>query len=272
MHEILVGVDLGQFSSFSAACILRRVVLHGIDGQPRRTGSGHPDCRFDVLALTRYPHGTEYLEIVEHVVGAALRPDLRMGTPPKWPSICIDGTGVGVAVAEMFRAALEPHHMINFWSVVITGGRAVTRTGPHSFGAAKVEVAGRLRATLESSRLKIPENLEFAHSLRSEMDHFTMKVTPTCEETFGAGSGQYDDLIMCISIPIFVATQLDSSQVPILGAPGPPVFPGGYKPVASRAVTMNGLYRPSRPPPLEGAASRASRGGRTRLFGEEFRR
>src|SRR5262245_26425105 len=66
--DILIGVDLGQFSSFAAASVLRRTVLYDRDGQPERTSAGADLCRFDVMALRRYAHGTAYTDVVAHVV------------------------------------------------------------------------------------------------------------------------------------------------------------------------------------------------------------
>jgi hypothetical protein len=239
MVDILIGVDLGQFSSFAAACVLRRTALHDRGGRPERTWTSATLCRFDALALKRYPLGTAYTDIVAHVVGQARRPELWADRPPR---ICLDGTGVGAAVAEMFRTALVPHPMIKCWSVVITAGRAVNQAGPRSINVAKVELAGTIRAVLESSRLRVPAELEFADALRRELGDFTASATPAGNATFEAGAGQYDDLVMALALPIYLSTWLESRQVPVLAGPGTPAFPDGYRPgSASRAVTMGGI-------------------------------
>jgi hypothetical protein len=77
--------------------------------------------------------------------------------------------------------------------------------------------------------------------LRRELGDFTVRVTPAGNETFEAGAGQYDDLVMCVAIPIFVSTWLETNQIPVIGGPGPRVFPAGYRP-ASHAATMGGLF------------------------------
>jgi hypothetical protein len=235
--DILIGVDLGQFSSFAAACVLRRTVLYDPHGRPERTSAGATLCRFDTMALRRYAHGTAYTDIVAHVVGQALRPELRGDRAPR---ICVDATGVGAPVMEMFRTALRPHPLIECWSVVITAGRAVNQAGPRSIHVAKVELAGCIRSVLESSRLRVPAELEFADALKRELGDFTAKVTPAGNETFEAGAGQYDDLVMCVALPIFLSTWLET-QMAVLGEPGPRVFPGGYRP-ASHAATMGGIF------------------------------
>jgi hypothetical protein len=140
----------------------------------------------------------------------------------------------------MFRTALVPHPAIECWSVVITAGRAVNQAGPRSVNVAKVELAGEIRSVLESSRLKVPAELELAGALKRELGDFTVKVTSAGNETFEAGAGRYDDLVMCVAIPIFVSTWWDTQQIPAICGPGPRVFPAGYRP-KSHAVTMGGI-------------------------------
>jgi hypothetical protein len=260
-------VDLGQFSSFSAACVLRRTALHGGDGRPERTSTGAVLCRFDVMALRRYARGTAYIDVVSHVVGQALRPELRADRPLRGGQplrICVDATGVGVPVMEMFRKAARPHPSLELWGATITSGRTVTQPGPGAIVAAKQEIAGCLRSVLETGRLGVPSELEFAGVLRRELGDFTVRVTSSANEVYEAGAGQFDDLAMCVAIPVFVSTWLDDRTVPVLAGPGPPVFPNGYR-SGSYASTFGGLFRPSRPPPLEGAGRRPY--DRERLFG-----
>jgi hypothetical protein len=241
----LIGVDLGQFSAYSAACVLRRTPLHSPAGQPERTSTGATLCRFDVLALKRYAHGTAYTDVVAHVVDQAQRRELWSGQPPRPPRICVDATGVGAPVMEMFRTALRPHPLVECWGVTITAGRSITQPGPMAICAAKQEIAGCIRSVLESSRLRVPVELEFASALKRELGDFTIKVTQAGNEIFEAGAGRYDDLVMCVAIPIFVATWLDSRQVPVIAGPGPRVL-SAYRP-ASHAVTMGGVIQFRRP-------------------------
>jgi hypothetical protein len=251
---------LGQFSSFAAACVLRRTVLYGADGQPERTSTGATLCRFDVAALKRYPHRTPYADVVAHIVGQARRPEWWGDRVP--PRICVDATGVGAPVMEMFKTALLPQPLIECWGVTITAGKAITQPGPRVIHVAKQEIAGCVRSVLESSRLRVPAALEFAAALRRELGDFTVKVTAAANETFEAGAGQYDDLVMAVAIPIFVSTWLDSRQVPIIAGPGPRVFPKGYLPAASRAASMGGLITPHRPPRPDRSATRPDPFGR----------
>jgi hypothetical protein len=174
----------------------------------------------------------------------------------------------------MFRTALLPHPLIECWSAVITSGRAVSQAGPRTVHVAKTELAGCIRSVLESSRLKVPAELEFADALKRELGDFTVKVTPAGNQTFEAGAGQYDDLVMCVAIPIFLSTWLDSRQAPfIVGYTRvaaetirpPRVMMGGWTPSSDRwagAGQDRSGWRPG-----FGAISPAPRGG-SRIFGD----
>jgi hypothetical protein len=173
---------------------------------------------------------------MSHVVGQALRPELQGDRPPR---VCVDASGVGAGVMELLRTALRPHPRIEIWGCVITSGRAVTSPRYGTIHIAKSELAGSLRATLEQSRLRVPATLEYAETLRRELGDFQVKVTQDATKIFEAAPGQFDDLVICVTIPIFISIWLETKQIPILGDPGPRVLPA-HRP-ASYAVTMGGL-------------------------------
>jgi hypothetical protein len=252
-----IGLDLGQMQNYAAAAVLHATAVDG-GGRPLRTSAGGTVRRFDVRALRRYPLGTPFTEIVGHIAGQARRRELHADGPPR---VVVDKTGCGAAVLEMLRTALQSSRTIEVWGVVITAGKTVTRPGPLEVHTAKVELAGAIREVLEGGRLRVPPQLEFAGALRRELQDFTVRVTAAANETFSAAEGRWDDLVVAAALPIWLCGWLDLKQVPIIAGPGQSVFPTGYRPAASRAVTMNGLISPHRSPRLERPATRA------RLFG-----
>ena len=259
----IIGVDLGQFSSYAAACVLRRTVLYGLGGEPERTSTGAALCRFDVMAIRRYALGTEYTSIVSHIVGQAQRPELR-GPQGQLPRIFVDGTGVGAPVVELLKTALLPHPRVECWAAVITAGRAVTQPKPGTVHVAKQELAGCLRSVLESSRLRVPRELEFADALKRELGDFTVKVTQAGNETYTAEPGQYDDLVICIAIPVFLSSWLDARLPAILG-PGPLAAPRERR-SGSYAATQGGVLRPHHAPELDRPPAGCYYLARQRLF------
>jgi hypothetical protein len=248
-----IGLDFGQMRDYAAASVLRGTVLRGPDGQPLRTSSGRVIRRFDMLALKRYPLGTSYTSIVGHLADQVRRPELWPDRVP--PRVVVDATGVGKGVLEMLRTALKSSPTVEVWGIVLTSGKAVTRPGPHEIHLAKIELAGAIRQVLEDGRLRVPPQLEFAEALRKELQDFTVRVTAAANETFSAVEGGWDDLVIAAALPIWLSGWLDLNQVPIIAGPGPRLFPDG-RTSGTHASTFGGLFRPSRPPPLEGAGRR----------------
>jgi hypothetical protein len=234
-----IGLDLGQMQSFAAAAVLRRTPL------PERTSAGAVVCRFDCLAIKRYPLGTSYADIVRHMVEQAQRPELWADRPPR---ICVDKTGCGAAVLEMLRTALKPFPTLECWGIVITAGKAVTRPGPREVHVAKVELAGAIRQVLEDGRLRVPPRLEFAEALKRELQDFTVRVTDAANETFSASGGGWDDLVIATALPVWLSGWLDSRGVPFIVGPGMRVLPPEYRSAASRAATMGGIVSFCRQP------------------------
>jgi hypothetical protein len=201
--DTFIGLDLGQLVDPTAAVIVRRSLAIDETGRPDRTLQGRPLYRFDIAAMKRYPLGTSYPAIIRHVVGQLERTE--MGRRPK---LVIDGTGVGVAVVDMFRRALKPYaRTIECWDIVITGGRAVTKTTRWTWHVAKIQIAGAIREALDSERLKVPREVDPDGILRRELQDFKVEITAAGNETFNARQGAHDDLVLATALPIWLASQ-----------------------------------------------------------------
>jgi hypothetical protein len=200
--DTFLGLDLGQLTDYTAAVPVRRSLAIGPGGRPERDSAGRLLYRFDVAAIRRYPLGTSYTSIIAHVVDQLGRPEFG-----RRPRLVIDGTGVGVAVVEMFRSALKPlGEKVECYSVTITAGRAVTPVHRYSWHVAKLELVGAIRAALESQRLKVPPGLEHAATLKRELQDFKVKITDAQNETFQAREGAHDDLVLATALPIWLAS------------------------------------------------------------------
>lgn len=200
--DTFIGLDLGQLVDYTAAVVVRRsLAIDPGTGHPERDSRGRLHYRFDVSAIRRYPLGTSYTDIVRHVVGQLGRPELG-----RRPRLVIDGTGVGVAVVEMFRSALKPlADSVECYAVTITAGRAVTPIHRYEWHVAKIQLCGAIRAALESGRLKVPKELDSADVLRRELQDFKSKLTDAGNETFSAREGAHDDLVLATALPVWLA-------------------------------------------------------------------
>jgi hypothetical protein len=178
--------------------------------------------RYDILALKRFPLGTPYAAIVEHVSEVMLRPEL--GTYPK---LVIDATGVGRPIEEQFRTALAPHPRVEVHAATITAGRGHSIVRARAYHVAKIELIAAVREALELRRLKIvrfPDgsSIEFADVLKRELLNFRVRITASANETFAAREGQHDDLVLSVALVAWLAGQRwmemvldDEAQVPL---------------------------------------------------------
>ena len=202
MADMWVGLDLGQFTDFSAASVVRRTLSTSLaTGWPERSHLGNLMYKYEVLALKRYPLGVAYSNIVKHVTGQLRRPELG-----RTPRLVVDATGVGIAVVEMFKDALKPLPEVELHACTITAGRGWSLVAQRTYHVSKLELVGSIRATLESGRLRVPVQLEHAELLKRELSDFRVKVTPAANETFSAREGQHDDLVLATALPIFVSS------------------------------------------------------------------
>lgn len=196
-----VGLDLGQLVDPSAAVALRRTFAVDRHGRIERTIRGHALYRYDVAAVRQYPLGTSYPAIVQHIIGQLRRPEFG-----RRPKLVIDGTGVGVAVVDMFRRALRPlGDAVACYDISITAGRAATQTGKYSWHVAKLQIAGAIREALDSGRLKISREVDPAGLLKRELQDFKVTITVAGNETFTARSGAHDDIVLATALPIWLA-------------------------------------------------------------------
>jgi len=110
--------------------------------------------------------------------------------------LVLDATGVGRAVADMFR----PLNPIN---VVITGGLAERRdweSGSGYYHVAKIQLVSRLQALLNNSALHISAQLPEVVTLVNELGNFRANISDSGIATFGARSGQHDDLVLSLAL------------------------------------------------------------------------
>jgi hypothetical protein len=194
----IFGLDCGKLVDHSALAVFQRHLLIGPYGFPVLTSRGHHAFKFDLVALRRFPKKTPYPEVVRHTVNAMKLPDIR------GPRLALDCTGVGVAILELFDAALAD------WTctvpIVITGGQTVTRKG-RRFGVPKTALASALLSALEEGVVRFVPGLEHGKLLRDELQAFQVRMTQTGRDTFGAEAGAHDDLVLAVMLAVWLGTQ-----------------------------------------------------------------
>jgi hypothetical protein len=193
-----MGVDLGQSRDATAIATVQRV------GEQYRCGH-----------LERVPLGTPYPSIIGRVS------DLMRRLPGAL--LAIDATGVGRPVADMFR-----HAGVHFTGVIITGGTEETSPGNGYRHVPKVTLISHVQSLLHAGELKIRADMPEAAILVRELQDFRVNFSATGHMTFSAREGKHDDLVLALSIAIWLGRRQPKPMTfhPPFYASRPRNFPG----------------------------------------------
>jgi hypothetical protein len=185
-ESFILGLDLGQAQDYSALAIDQVTELPPEGDKP-------PKRHHAIRHLQRWPLKTSYLKILRDV--AALVGKVKN------PTLVIDGTGVGVAVVDLFRHGRLPGRLV---SVTITAG---TQTHPvdGGYSVAKKELVSSIQAAIQTRRLQVAPLLDEAATLKQELALFRSKVsTATGHESFEAlRERDHDDLVLAVALAVW---------------------------------------------------------------------
>jgi hypothetical protein len=199
--EYFCGLDLGQAADFTALAVAEVTV------GPDPASANRRVPRFAVRHLQRWARGTPYPAIVDAVRTLA-------GVPPMPGCVlCVDQTGVGRAVVDLFRAA-RPALPCRLRAVTITAGAHGT-TGAAGETVPKKDLVATLQVLLQGRRLAIAKELPDAAVLRKELQHFRVKVTAAANETFEAWRERdHDDLVLAVALACWAGGRPRSTARP----------------------------------------------------------
>ena len=193
---LVFGLDLGSISDYSALAVIEATRTISDGGKDEIT-------RLDCVSLKRWALKTPYQKIVQEIVRKIN--NLDPFTTPKQKTLAVDGTGVGVAIVDLFRA-----EKINaeFRAISITGGSTVNTTGDVFF-VPKRDLVGCVQIALQNRLLKTSPALVEAATLMSELQNFKATISASGHDSYGAGSdwrvGNNDDLVLAAAMAIWCA-------------------------------------------------------------------
>jgi hypothetical protein len=221
-RRFIVGLDLGQVSDPSALAVLERTDQPDAEGKSRR----HYACTY----LKRWTLGTDYPSIVTEV--AAL---LQKLPEPSRKVLCVDQTGVGRPVVDLFAKANLPGRLVG---VTITAGHEATKL-TRGYGVPKRLLASVTQAVLQTKRIKIAANLKEAKILQRELANFRVKINPgTTSESFEARDGEHDDLVLAVAMAIWFgekmmhSLKIRTAEDYGFGGDGDNPLPPGWRPIS----------------------------------------
>jgi hypothetical protein len=180
----IIGLDLGQTTDFAALAVLERgsgnAVMPVVEGPS-----------YAVRHLARFPLGTPYTSIVSEVARLANTPTLACS------ALVVDQTGVGRPVVDAFRQASLSARLV---PATITSGSTVKRTADGSLHVPKKQLVTVLQEVLQAGRLQVARRLPLASVLVQELLNFRVQITEAANETFGAASGEHDDIVLAVAL------------------------------------------------------------------------
>lgn len=194
--SLFIGLDLGQAKDFSALAVIECI---------RTVTSGGKDeiTALNCIHLQRWQLRTSYPAIVADVVKMVNNLD-PFFYPTAKTTLCVDATGVGAPVIDLFKreqihAQLKP--------IQIVGGANVSE----EFGMTRTpkrDLVSAVQIGLQNRTLKIASGLPEAETLSRELQNFTVKITDSANDVYGAWrEGTHDDLVLAVALALWTANR-----------------------------------------------------------------
>jgi hypothetical protein len=195
--SLFIGLDLGQAKDYSALAIIEcvRTITDG--------GAKDEVTQLNCIHLQRWQLRTSYPAIVADVVKMINNLDPFL-YPKAKTTLAIDATGVGAPVVDLFKreqiqAELKP--------IQIVGGANVSS----EFGMTRVpkrDLVSVVQVALQNRTLKIASQLPEADTLARELQNFTVKITDSANDVYGAWrEGTHDDLVLAVALGLWCASR-----------------------------------------------------------------
>ena len=148
--------------------------------------------------------------------------------------LVLDRTGVGVAVADLFRASAVrgpaawtegmptevvpsvPHPIrAPLYEVTIHGGDRVAHEWRHHYRVPKRDLVVGANVALQARRLRIAPELPHAATLVRELEAFRYTLSPAGRDSYGVAAewreGAHDDLLLAVAVALWVAQHVRPS-------------------------------------------------------------
>lgn len=201
MYEFYIGVDLGQAQDYTAITILYQNIIY------KSLNTKIPV--YEVRHLERIALGTPYPKIIDRLGALLQKPEIYHAQK----TMIVDQSGVGKPVVDMLRQA----DLCRIIGITITGGNEVNEV-KGGFHVPKKELVAALQVLIQSERIKIAKDLEFADILKKEILNFKVKIDErTGHESFEAWREyEHDDLVLSTAIVAWYAFYVEPKSMATL--------------------------------------------------------
>ncbi len=221
---LFIGLDLGQAQDFSALAVIEsvRVVTTTKEADEEINCDNTKDVltELNCIHLERWKLRTSYPSIVADTVRMINVLDPSR-IPDRKPVLCVDGTGCGAAVIDLFKLEKFNAELV---PILITGGSEVTRDN-YATKVPKRDLVGVVQVGLQNRMLKIASGLDLAETLSRELQNFTVKITNAANDVYGAWrEGTHDDLVLAVALAVWRANQPVFRGIPVRKSVSYPVY------------------------------------------------
>ena len=199
----VLGIDLGQSTDSTAIAALEHItgVFDSGSAIDRHCGLTSHLQKFGQLMhvrhLQRLPLGMAYPAQVQAVKS------LIMAHPALHDAaLVLDATGVGTAVADIFRASGLQHER-----VIVTGSATEVIRTKGTWHVGKTVLISGVDALLNTATLRFAAALTEAGNMRTELLDFRRHLGNAGRATYQARTGKHDDLVLAVSIAAWWASR-----------------------------------------------------------------
>jgi hypothetical protein len=182
MRGFILSLDPAQIRDWSALSVIEAIWT-----------DGNRSFTYQLRNVQR-KQNVPYPEIVQWVIKAFNAPALRKNTD-LGPVLCLDSTGIGVAIKDLFRK-----EGLNPIAITITSGNGHSYTGlEHTVG--KARLVGKFLACFDSGRFQIPlTKLPTFIQLHKELKSFRAEISAKGNVSFEAPPNEHDDLVVSCAL------------------------------------------------------------------------
>lgn len=201
MRGFILSLDPAQIRDWSALS-----VIEAIWNDTKRSFTYH-------LRNIQRKQSIPYPEIVDWVIKSYNTPALRKNVD-FGPVFCLDSTGVGIAIRDLFHK--EGSNPI---SITITSGNGLTYAGLE-YSVGKSRLIGKFLAAFDAGRFQIPlSKLGTIIQLNKELKSFRAELSAKGNVKFEAPPNEHDDLVISCAMATWFCEDVLKVQNYVAPAP-----------------------------------------------------
>jgi hypothetical protein len=201
--KLFVGIDLGEAGNHTAIAAAERVRLE--------VPKVRQKFRYVVRFLEEYELGIHYPEQIDRLKETLSHKAFESA------AVGADYTGVGRPVIQMMRKQKVHPGLV---PILITSGHAATfDKESQGYHVPKRDLVGTLQILLQAELIAWHQKLAAARKLEKQLASFKVRVTKSKNETFGAEGRDQDDIVLAVSLAVWLGENMSGGDVTGISLP-----------------------------------------------------